>query len=339
MNPTAFRRSAESWAGRNRPLLSAVGSALSFAALFGGVALAAYDVADAVLSLVFGALAVWLVKPYARSIRATQRLIDRLHPREPGEALAPGVLPGWAFAIHALIGLMLFLAVIAQEAAYSHTATILFGAWAAGFNVLRYVFARQNDPTTPSAFVTIDEALDRWAEPHQPMLRALGTALGFVALAGGVAIHAFNSGYAGTIALRYAGSSIITQQIAIAAGCGVAAIVFARLYVAITLAAQRAFIDPWRYVRPAPPSREIERWPLWIFVPIAVAVFFMMSFIGNEQATGSGTLMIEGERSKIQIGSISLLALVFGWGWGGYRALRWFWAKARERAERTHARA
>jgi hypothetical protein len=47
--------------------------------------------------------------------------------------------------------------------------------------------------------------------------------------------------------------------------------------------------------------------------------------------------MIEGDRVKIQIGSISLLALLFGWGWGGYRVLRWFWAKARERAERTHA--
>ena len=249
------------------------------------------------------------------------------------------MLPGWAFAIHALIGLMLFFAVIALEEAYTHTATILFGAWAVGFNVLKYVFARQNDPSTPSAFATIDEALDRWAEPHQPMLRALGTALGFAALAGGVAIHAFNSGYAGTIALRHAGSDTITTQIAIAAGCGVLAIVFARLYVAITLAAQRAFIDPWRYVRPEPPSRKIERWPLWIFVPIAIVVFFMMSFIGNEQATGSGTLMIEGERSKIQIGSIGLLAFLFGWGWGGYRVLRWFWAKARERAERTHARA
>ena len=118
------------------------------------------------------------------------------------------------------------------------------------------------------------------------------------------------------------------------------AIVFARLYVAITLAAQRTFIDPWRYVRPEPPSRQIERWPLWIFAVIAIVVFFMMSFIANEQATGSGTLMIERkDRFKIHIGSISLLALLFGWGWGGYRVLRWFWAKARERAERAHARA
>ena len=339
MNPTAFWKSVESWADRNRPLLSALGIAASFAVLFGGVALAAYDFADAAPSLVFGALAVWFMKLYARSIRATQRLIDRLHPQEPGEILAPGVLPGWAFVIHALIGVALFFAMIALGEAYTDTAAVLFGAWAVGFNVLKYVFARQNDPSTPSAFATIDEALDRWAEPHQPLLRALGTALGFVALAGGVALHAFNSGYAGTIALRHAGSNTTTTQIAIAAGCGVAAIVLAWLYVAVTLAAQRAFIDPWRYVRPEPPSRKIERWPLWIFVPIAIVLFFMMSLIGNEQATGSGTMRIEGDRLKIEIGSISLLALLFGWGWGGYRVLRWFWAKARERAERARARA
>jgi hypothetical protein len=316
MNPPAFWKSVETWADRNGPLLSALGTAASYAVLFGGVALAAYDFADGVLSLIFGALAVWFVKLYARAIRATQRLIDRLHPPEPGEVPAPGVLPGWTFAIHALIGLMLFFATIALEEAFTHTAALLFGAWAVGFNVLKYVFARQNDPGTPSAFATIDEALDRWAEPHQPLLRVLGTALGFIALSGGVAIHAFNSGYAGTIALRHAGSDAVTMQIAIAAGCGALAIVFARLYVTVTLAAQRALFDPWRYVRPEPPSRKIERWPLWIFVPIAIVVFFMMSVIGNEQATGSGTMMIEGDRVKIQIGSISLLALLFGWGWG-----------------------
>ena len=92
-------------------------------------------------------------------------------------------------------------------------------------------------------------------------------------------------------------------------------------------------------MRPEPPSRNIERWPLWIFALIAIAVFFRMSFIGNEQATGRGTLSIEGERFRIEVGSIGLLALLFGWGWGGYKVLRWFWAKARERAERTHARA
>ena len=134
MNPPAFWKSVETWADRNRLLLSALGIAASYAVLFGGIALAAYEFADALLSLVFGALVVWFVRLYARSIRAAQRLIDRLHPREPGEVLAPGVLPGWAFAIHVLIGVVLFFAMIALEEAYA--ATVLFGAWAVGFNVL-----------------------------------------------------------------------------------------------------------------------------------------------------------------------------------------------------------
>lgn len=339
MSPTALWKSAEAWAGRNRPLLSALGTVFSFVILFGGVALAAYDFADAAPSLLCGALAVWFVKLYARGIRAMQRLIDGLRPPEPSETARPGKVPGWAFAVYMLIGFALIFAIVALEEAYTHAAAIFLAAWVAGLNALKYVFARRANPEIPSAFITIDEALDRWAEPHQPLLRTLGTVLGFTALAGGVALHAFSSGFAGTLALRYAGTGTVSTRIVIALGCGVSAIVFAWLYVAVTLAAQRALFDPWRYVRPEPPSRDIERWPLWIFVPIAIALFFMMLVIGNEQATGSGTLMIEGNRSKIQIESISLLALVFGWGWGGYRVLRHFWAKAREKAERTHARA
>ena len=168
--------------------------------------------------------------------------------------------------------------------------------------------------------------------------RQLKTALGFAALAGGVALHAFYSGFAGTVALRQAGSGTMPTQIAVAIGCGVLAAVFAHLYVAIALAAQRALIDPWKYVRPEPPSRDIERWPLIIFAIIGIVLFFVMSFVGQEQAAGSSTMMIEGERFNVEIGTIGLLALLAGWGGGGYVVLRHVWAKARERAERAHAR-
>ena len=102
MNPTAFWKSVETWAGRRWPLLSALGYALAFAILFGGVALAAYtsDFAGPVIALACGAVAVWLVKLYARLVRPVQRLIDRLHPPEPGEAATPGTVPGWAFAVY-----------------------------------------------------------------------------------------------------------------------------------------------------------------------------------------------------------------------------------------------
>ena len=113
---------------------------------------------------------------------------------------------------------------------------------------------------------------------------------------------------------------------------------FAWLYVAITLAAQRALFDPWRYVRPEPPSRKIERWPLWIFVPIAIVLFFMMSVIGHEQATGSGTMMIEGERVKIEIGSISLLALSLRLGLGRIQGAALVLGEG-ARARRANARA
>lgn len=336
MNPTALWKSVETWAGRHWPLLGAIGHALAFTALSGGVALAAYttDVAGSLMSLACGAVAVWFVKLYARSIRAMQRLIDRLHPPEPGEAAAAGTLPGWAFAIYMLVSLALVLSIVAQSEGTTPATVGLLVAWAAGHNVLQYFFARQSSPGTPSAFAVIDDALDRLAEPHRPLLRRLKTALGFAALAGGVALHAFHSGFAGAVALRHAGSGTITAQTAVATGCGVLAVVFAYLYVAITLAAQRALIDPWRYVRPEPPSRDIERWPLIIFAVIGIALFFVMSFIGNEQAAGSSAMIVEGTRFKVEVGTIGLLALLAGWGGGGYVVLRHVWAKARERAER-----
>jgi hypothetical protein len=340
MNPTALWKLVEAWAGRHWPLLSALGYALAFAVLFGGVALAAYTAgfAGPVLSLAYGALAVWLVRFYARGIRAMQRLIDRLHPLGPGETATPGTVPGWAFAIYMLISLALVFSIVRQEEGYTSATVGLLAAWALSFNVLNYFFARQNAPAAPSAFATVDDALDRLAEPHWPLLRALGTGLGFAALAGGVALHAFHSGFAGAVAPRDIGSNAMFTQIAVAIGCGVLAVVFARLYVAITLTAQRVLIDPWRYVRPEPPSRDIERWPLVIFAVIGLVLFFAMSFIGHEQAAGSSTMIVEGTRFKVEMGTIGLLALLVGWGGGGYVVLRHFWAKARERAERVHAR-
>ena len=45
------------------------------------------------------------------------------------------------------------------------------------------------------------------------------------------------------------------------------------------------------------------------------------------------------KKFKIEIGTMSLLALFIGWIGGGRVVLRHFWARARERAERAHARA
>src|SRR5262245_20522156 len=263
LSPTAVWKSWQNWAERNWPLLSALGYALAFAVMLGGVALAAYmaDFSGPVMSLAPGGIAIWLVKLCARGIRAAQRVIDRLHPPQRSEAAASEGVPFWG----TLLYMLLFVALMLCMGAPTNIYTVL--GWAAGNEVLAYFFARQNDPAAPSAFAIIDEALDRFAEPHRPLLRTLGIALGFVVLSGGVALHAFHSGFASAI------TPTMTTQITLAAGCGALAIVFARLYVAVTLAAQRALFDPWRYVRPEPPSRDIERWPLYLFALIGIALF------------------------------------------------------------------
>jgi hypothetical protein len=322
LSPNAYWKSLQSRAERNWPLLSALGYAFAFAVMAGGVALAAYnaDFAGPAMALALGGIAIWLMKHYARGIRATQRLIDRLHPPAPDQVASPDGVPLWA----SLLYMLLFVALMLSIGAPTNIDAVL--GWAAGNEVLAYFFARQSDPTAASAFAVIDDALDRWAEPHRPLLRTLGTALGFAALAGGVALQAFHAGFAGAIAPT-------VTPIATAIACGALAIVFAYLFVAVTLAAQRALIDPWRYVRPEPPSRDIERWPLYLFALIGVVLFLAMSLIGGSAlAAGSANL-------KLDIGTIDLFALLVGWIGGGRVVLPWFWAKARERAERKHARA
>ena len=69
-SPTAYWKSLQGWAGRHWPLLGALGTALAFAVMAGGVALAAYsaDFAGPAMSLALGAVAIWLVKQYARGV-------------------------------------------------------------------------------------------------------------------------------------------------------------------------------------------------------------------------------------------------------------------------------
>jgi hypothetical protein len=328
-NPSAFWKSLQAAAERNWPQLSAVGCGLAFAIMSGGVALAAYtaDVADPVMSLALGGIAIWFVKLYARGIRALQRLIDRLLAPELGRVPSRDRVPGWASLLYTLLFVALMLWVGAQTNIYA------IAGWAAGQGVLAYFFRRQNDRAAPSAFAVIDDALDRWAEPRRPLLRKMNNALGFVALSGGVALQSYASGFARFMAASYRHSDAPAMQIAIALGCGAAAIVFARLYVSMTLGLQRALFDPWRYVRPEPPSRQIERWPRYAFALIGIVLFLTMSLIGNSTFTDKSAEL------KIDIGWICLLALFVGWSRGGFAVLGYFWATSRERAERAHARA
>jgi|SRR5436190_5644368 len=324
MSPTVLWKSLEAWAGRNWPLLSALGYALAFAVMVGGVALAAYtsDFAGPLMSLVCGGIAIWLMKFYARGIRALQRLIERLHPPESGETRAPAAVPGWAVAIYMLIGLALAYWVGAQEHSYTYAAMELFIGWAAGQDVLKYLFARQSDPSVPSAFATIDDALDRLAEPRRPLLRAIGIGLGFAALSGGVALYARQAGVTRVAAAACEPACLVTPgfEFMVAAACGATAILFVTLYTRLTLAAQRVFIDPFKFVRPEPKPEQAAKWVIVLHVVLGFVLLFVMTGVGQMQIPHVLKISAEAPEGG---------GLLLGWWIGGGAVLRFFWAKWR----------
>ena len=110
---TELPQPIEAWATRHWPVLTAFGYVLSFAALFGGTALAAYhsDVADGMAVLLCGAAAILFAKLYARIVARIQRLIDALRPPKPDEAAKLDGIPLWAVVIYAMIGLALAFAI------------------------------------------------------------------------------------------------------------------------------------------------------------------------------------------------------------------------------------
>src|SRR2546421_4232271 len=165
------RTTLEAWANRHWSALSVLGYLLAFAVTFGGVALAAYHSGfSATSAAVCGALAIFLIRFFARRIPAAQRLIERLHPPAPDQLARPDEVPGWALAVYALIGGALILLVIATEDTFSYAVTELFIAWNAGRHLLD-LFWPKRDGTT--AFDAFDDQLDTWAARHRPLLGAL----------------------------------------------------------------------------------------------------------------------------------------------------------------------
>ena len=317
-SPSAVVRSVKDWTNRHWPLLSALGYALAFAVTFGGVALAAYTsgLAGPVISLVCGAAIIWLLKLYVRGIRAMQRLIDRLHPPEPDQVASPDEVPGWAFHLYALLFVALMFCAGVQTNIYALV------AWAAGQEVLAYFFARQNDPAAPSAFTTIDDALDRLAEPHWALLRAIGTALGFLALFAGVAVYAWQADVT-RVAATACGPACSTApgfEFMVAVACGATAILFVTLYTRLTLAAQRAFIDPFKFVRPEPKPEQAAKWVIVLHVVLGFVLLFVMTGIGQTQIPHVLKVSAEAPEGG---------GLLLGWWIGGGIVLRFFWARWR----------
>src|SRR4051812_1035701 len=97
-------------------------------------------------------------------------------------------------------------------------------------------------------FDAFDARLDAWRDRHRMMLRALGNAWCFVLLFGGVTVHAYESGFARTLAVRCLDAP--GWEGATATLCGWAAILLVKVYARLTSEAQRAFVDPFKFVRP-----------------------------------------------------------------------------------------
>jgi hypothetical protein len=329
---TDLLKPIEAWANRHWPVLRVYGYMLALAITFGGAALAAYDTLfTAMPAAVCGLLAIYLIRLYTRSIPATQRLIDRLHP-EPDDPAKPDEIPGWAVGVHVLIGLALSTTVMALEDTHTNAAMELFIAWAVGRNLLD-LFWRKRDGTT--LFGTAYDAFDKWldakAARHRPLLTVLGTALCFVLLFGGVAVHAYESGFAEAAAGKCGAQCLALPgyKYLAAAMCGAAAIVFVKLYARLTSEAQRVTADPFKFVRPEPPSTKVPFWVVALHVLIGLVLFGTMAVLGQEQTP---------VRVVINLRDYGTLALILGWWIGGRGVLGFFWAKLPRGGGYTRAR-
>src|SRR4051812_4112865 len=107
-------------------------------------------------------------------------------------------------------------------------------------------------------FDAFDGRLDAWTARHRPILRILGYTLSFALLSGGVALHAFETGFAHVAATRCGPTYMaLPGSDAIAAiACGAGAILFVQLYARLTATVQRVGFDQFRYIRPEPPPAD-----------------------------------------------------------------------------------
>ena len=305
----------DAWVNRHWPVLSPLGYALALAVSFGAAALSAYHAGfSAISAALCGVLFIVFIRMYVRLVPAVQRLIDTLHPESENPAKADGV-PGWAVIVHMLIGVALSLTFGALEG-HAYAALALFAAFAVGTNLL-HLFWRKRDGTR--AFDAFDQQLDEWAAQYRDALRALGTVLCFVLLSGGVALHAYESGFADVAAAACGAQCLAIPGIAClaAAACGAGAILFIALYAWLTSSVQRVTADPWKFVRPEPPSTKVPFWVRALHVLIGIAIFIAMAAVGQQPLV----------RNAISFGDYGGLALLLGWWIGGRGVLAYVWAK------------
>src|SRR5262245_38684777 len=308
------------WASRHWPVLTAFGYALSFVVLFAGTASAAYhaDVADQTAALLCGAAAILLTKLYVRIVGRIARLIHARRPPKPDQAAKSDGIPRWAVVIYAMLGLALAFAIPDPDSSNVLAAMEFFVAWLAGCCTLNYLWRRRIDPDSPRALDVIDRWLDEQVAPHWPKLRRLGYMLCVALLFGGVALHAFQSGFART-AVEQCGFACAAPGFVflVAALCGITAVLFVIIYAAIAEPAQLALVDSWKHVRPGPPPPDVPRWATALYALTGLAVFVAIAAFGQ---AGAADVTVDGQ---------ALLELLLGWWIGGLALLRFFWLRRR----------
>ena len=219
--------------------------------------------------------------------------------------------------MYLLAGFVVVVAFAALQESSTYAPVELFAAWVVGRNLLD-LFWRKRDGTR--AFDTFDQKLDEWAAEYRSSLRALGTSLCFALLPGGVALHAYESGFADVAAAACGAQCLAIPGIVYlaAAACGAAAILFVALYAWLTSSVQRITADPWKFVRPEPPSTKVPFWVRALHVPIGIALFIAMAALGQQQVSGD---------RAIDFGDYGALALIAGWWIGGRGVLGYVWSK------------
>jgi hypothetical protein len=308
-------------------VLVAFGHVLSFLILFVATAQAAEHsvFASEGLALVCGVASILFVRLYVRIILAARL--------DASPAATPTQIPLWAVAIYAAIGLAVGL--IMMRGGRSSAAIEFLVGWAAGCNLLNYLWTRRIRPETPEAL----QVVDTWFRAQAAQYRSTSTTLGFLLLFAGVGAHAFESGFAAAVAAQCGPACATPVFIHLAAAlCGIAAILFVMLYATVMDATRWILVDSWRHVRPGPPPPDLPRWIIALHGLIGLGVFFAMTKYGLPSAArpvvlGSTYLMDEGlsgGRSVILDGG-ALLEMVLAWWLGGSVVLKFFWLRRRAR--------
>lgn len=313
-------------AGTSRPyaVLVAFGRVLSFLILFVATAQAAENsgFANETAALLCALASLLFVRLYVRIIVAVQ--LD--------DTATPAHIPLWAVIVYAAIGLALVAMVMRQGETYA--AMELLVGWAAGCNLLDYLWARRTRPGTPEALHVVDDWLSAPATAH----RSVSYTLSFVLLFAGVGAHAFESGLARAVAAQCGQACTAPAFIHLAAAlCGIAAIVFVMLYATIAEAMRWLLVDSWRHVRPGPPPADLSTFVVVLHVLIGFVVFFAIAAFGASSAARAQTLghtyltfespLRDGLR--VDLNGRALVELAVGWWMGGYGVLKFFWLRRR----------